>query len=651
MGPRLPHFSLLAKFGLLALVCVAGLGVGLFLVLRGDIHERAIADARQEAEHLSTDFAIDVLADDDLQDGFDRETVSDLDRAVVGHQLAGYIETAKMFDRSGQLVYSPDREELGEQGGEDVRRALRGEVVTHIEVSDEEADEHAGELYEAYVPMRSSEDERPAGVFEVYLPYAPVVSRIEVETERLIPVLLGGLLLLYLMLVPIVARASRALRRLAEESRHQALHDDLTGIANRRQLLGHLEHEIRRGRRFGLLVLDLDRFKDVNDALGHAHGDTLLCDVAARLQGRVRHDDLLSRLGADEFAMVLTDVEGPQAGIEVARRIAEALHEDFVVGDVPLYVEASIGIAIHPDHGDTAEALVQAADIAMYAAKRTGTSAEVYSAERDRRGPDRVARLGELRRAIEQGELVLHYQPKIDLHADRVSGVEALVRWQHPERGLIPPGEFLALAERTGLIAPLTSYVLEEALGQCRAWADRAIDLPVAVNVSERSLLDPSFPDEIEARLASWGLSDGDLQLELTERSLIGDLAVATDVVERLHALGVRLSVDDFGTGYSSLSRLRDLPINELKIDRTFVTDMAEDGQGAAIVRSAIDLGHHLGLEVVAEGVERPETLAELRELGCDAAQGHLLLRPLPAEDVTAWLRERRYAAAPVARG
>jgi EAL domain-containing protein (putative c-di-GMP-specific phosphodiesterase class I) len=252
--------------------------------------------------------------------------------------------------------------------------------------------------------------------------------------------------------------------------------------------------------------------------------------------------------------------------------------------------------------------------------------------------PDRVARLGELRRAIDQGELVLHYQPKLDLRSDRMSGVEALVRWNHPERGVILPAEFLPLAEHTGLIVPLTTCVLDSALAQCRAWSDAGIDLPVSVNVSERSMLDPTFPDHVAELLARYELDGDRLQLELTERSLIGDLRAANAVVEGLHALGVRLSVDDFGTGYSSLSRLRDLPIHELKIDRSFVTDMDENGQGAAIVRSAIDLGHHLGLEVVAEGVETEETLGELRELGCDAAQGFLLLRPMVADAVTSWL-------------
>jgi diguanylate cyclase (GGDEF)-like protein len=634
-----PRLSLLAKFSLLTLLCVVVLGVALFFVLRGDIRDRALKEARGEATHLAVGIAVSQLTAEKLDAGLDNRTLAALDEAVEARRLAGEIVTAKVFDGDGRVAYAADRGHIGEDGGEHVHRALSGEVFAELEAANfEHVEELGGGLYEVYVPLRFSRPGPVEGAFEIYLPYAPVANQIESETRNLAPVLAGGLALLYFLLVPIVARASRALRRHAEESRHQALHDDLTGIANRRQLLGRLEEEIKRDRPFALLMLDLDRFKEVNDALGHGHGDRLLCDVAERLRRTVRHGDLLARLGGDEFALLVAGADSPAAAFDVAERISEVLHEEFVVGDVPLFVEASIGVAEHPAHGCTAEALLQAADIAMYAAKRSGMSWEAYRPERDRPVPDRVARLGELRRAIDQGELLLHYQPKLDLRSDQLSGVEALVRWDHPERGVILPAEFLPLAEHTGLIVPLTTWVLDAALAQCRAWSDAGIDLPVSVNVSERSMLDPTFPDQVAELLGRHELDGDRLQLELTERSLIGDVRAATTVVEGLHRLGVRISVDDFGTGYSSLSRLRDLPIHELKIDRSFVTDMDANGQGAAIVRSAIDLGHHLGLEVVAEGVESEDTLGELRELGCDAAQGFLLLRPMVADAVTSWL-------------
>jgi diguanylate cyclase (GGDEF)-like protein len=635
------RLSLLAKFSLLAFVCVAGLGVALFVALRGDIRDRELETARQTARNLAVGVSVDLLTVEELDAGLDLRTLAAMDEAIEGHRVAGELVTAKVFDRTGRLAYAAEREQIGEDGGEHVRQALQGQVIAELEAEESEhVEELGGGLYEVYVPLRFSRGGPPDGAFEIYLPYGPVAAQIERDTRKLVPVLAGGLALLYLLLFPIVGRASRTLRLHARDSRHQALHDDLTGIPNRRQLLARLELDIERERPFALLMLDLDRFKEVNDALGHTHGDRLLCEVAARLGRTVRHGDLLARLGGDEFALLVADAGDAATGLELAERIAAVLHEDFVIGGVPIFVEASIGVAVYPGHGQTAEALLQAADIAMYAAKRAGTSCEAYEPERDRRAPDQVARLGELRRAIEHDELVLHYQPKVDLRTGQVSGVEALVRWSHPDRGLIPPGEFLPLAEHTGLIVPLTTWVIDTALAQCRAWREAGIDLPVAVNVSERSLLDPRFPDHVAELLASHELSGERLQLELTERSLIGDLRVASGVVEGLHAIGVNISVDDFGTGYSSLSRLRDLPINELKIDRSFVTDLDEGGQGAAIVRSVIDLGHHLGLEVVAEGVETAQTLGELRELGCDAAQGFVLLRPAAAESVTAWLLE-----------
>ena len=326
--------------------------------------------------------------------------------------------------------------------------------------------------------------------------------------------------------------------------------------------------------------------------------------------------------------------------------MSATLAEEFVLGDVPLVVEASIGIALFPDHAEDGEGLLQAADMAMYAAKRGGTSVEVFLPERDRRESGSVARLAELRRAIADGELVLHYQPKVDLQTGDVTGVEALVRWQHPVEGLLAPMEFLPLAERTALVGPLTTWVLEAALAQCAEWRAMGLDVPVAVNVSERSLHDRHFPREVGELLERAGVEGSRLHLELTERGLIADLPTAMDVIERLHALGVRLSIDDFGTGYSSLARLLELPIQELKIDRSIVRDMERGDSGAAIVRSTIDLGHHLDLEVVAEGVESETTLRELRRLGCDAAQGYFLLRPQPAAGVSAWLRERASTAA-----
>jgi diguanylate cyclase (GGDEF)-like protein len=641
MGSRVPHVSLLVKFSVLTFVCVAVLGAALAVALRQQILGHAASDARELARETAKEVADEHVMPADLQAGFGDEKLRQIDRSIEMLVLQGTVRNAKIYDGNARLVYSLKRDEIGEQEGGEVYAALAGETVGGFE----ESEDLGGRVYEVYTPLRFVGSSEPSGAFELYLPYEPIAARVEADTRRLYIVLAGGLAMLYLMLLPIVGRASGALRRHAAESHHQALHDELTGIANRRQLFNRLDETIRTGKPgdqgFALLMLDLDRFKEVNDALGHGHGDMLLRQAAGRLARSVRPDDLLARLGGDEFAVLAPGVSDAKEAVEVAERIGAALHQEFVVADVPVFVEASIGIALYPDHGVDAEALLQAADTAMYAAKQAGTRHELYVIDRDRRGPERIARLGELRRALAEGELVVYYQPKLDLRTGEVTGTEALVRWEHPDHGLLPPVEFLPLAEQTGLITGLTSLVLEQALRQNRQWAEDGFELTVAVNVSERSLLDPDFPDEVDALLARHAVPGHRLQLELTERSLIGDVATAMDVIGRLHALGVRLSVDDFGTGYSSLSRLLMLPLHELKIDRSFVTDIDSEGPGAAIVRSAVDLGHHLGLEVVAEGVETETTLAELRELGCDAVQGYHLLRPQGAAEVTRWLRER----------
>ena len=646
MLQRIPQLSLLVKFSLLSLVAVGLMGGALAYVLKNQIRDRAATDATRMATRIANDLVDQHVTRNDLRYGLSDEHLTSLEQRIDAMVLRGTIRNAKLYNGGGHLIYSLDRSQIGQKDREDVRPALRGEVVATFE----EADGNGKPLYEIYVPLKLLGDTRPAGVFELYLPYGPVQARIDKDTRNLYLVLVAGLALLELLLFPIVGRASRTLRRHADESRHQALHDDLTGIANRRQLVAALGRAVERAGsgegRFALLMFDLDRFKEVNDALGHAHGDLLLREVATRLQTTVRAEDLLARLGGDEFALLLDEVDRASAAIEIADRVSATLAEEFVLGDVPLVVEASIGIALFPDHAEDGEGLLQAADMAMYAAKRSGTSVEVFRPERDRRESGSVARLAELRRAIADDELVLHYQPKVDLQTGEVTGVEALVRWQHPREGLLAPMEFLPLAERTALVGPLTAWVLEAALAQCAQWRAMGIDVPVAVNVSERSLHDRHFPREVGELLERSGVEGSRLHLELTERGLIADLPTAMDVIDRLHALGVRLSIDDFGTGYSSLARLLELPIQELKIDRSIVRDMESGASGTAIVRSTIDLGHHLDLEVVAEGVESETTLQELRRLGCDAAQGYVLLRPQPAADVSQWLRERASTAA-----
>jgi len=438
--------------------------------------------------------------------------------------------------------------------------------------------------------------------------------------------------------------------RAEEALRHQALHDALTDLPNRTLLHDRLGHALRASRRDGrplaLLLLDLDRFKEVNDTFGHHRGDDLLRQVAARLRGALRASDTIARLGGDEFAALLpgADESGARAA---ATALRAALDVPLVLAGQALQLGASIGVALAPAHGEDAPTLLRHADTAMYAAKRAGdTDVAVYDPAHDPHSPDRLALLAELREAITQGALALHYQPKVALATGQVHGVEALVRWPHPVHGLLPPDQFIPLAEQHGLIGPLTLWVLEEALRQGKLWARAGWDLNVAVNLSAWSLHDASLPDTIAALLRRFDAPPGRLRLELTEGSVMADAERALEVLTRLTALGVGLSVDDFGTGYSSLAYLKRLPVDEVKIDRSFVRDLATDEADAAIVHSTVGLGRSLGLQVVAEGVEDRATWDLLARMGCDVAQGYYLSRPLPAAAVADWLRAAPWAVA-----
>ncbi|HEX2038922.1 MAG TPA: EAL domain-containing protein [Acidimicrobiales bacterium] len=424
--------------------------------------------------------------------------------------------------------------------------------------------------------------------------------------------------------------------------RHQALHDPLTNLPNRRLFRDRVHQAVLLARRteipVAVMILDLDRFKEVNDTLGHHIGDLLLQQVANRLQSTLREGDTIARLGGDEFAVLLPSVAGESAAVQVADKIVEALDEPFSLKGWTFDIDASIGIALFPDHGQSVDSLLQRADVAMYLAKENRGGWELYRAERDRHSPRRLTLLGELRRGIEDRNLLLHYQPKADMRTGGVRGVEALVRWVHPEHGVIPPDEFIPLAEHTGLIRTLTLFVLDEALAQCRAWQDEGVQLGVAVNLSVRNLYDPSFADEVRGLLERHRIAPELLELEITESVIMADPLRAMSVLGLLSALGVGLSLDDFGVGYSSLAYLKRLPVTEIKIDKSFVMNITSDESDALIVRSTIGLARSLGLRTVAEGVETEESWARLVALGCDVAQGYFLCRPKPAEELADWL-------------
>ena len=429
---------------------------------------------------------------------------------------------------------------------------------------------------------------------------------------------------------------------LQREVEHRALHDTLTGLPNR-ALLGDrfdraLRAAAREGDAVGLLLIDLDRFKEINDTLGHHIGDQLLVQVGPRVAGALRDSDTIARLGGDEFAVLLPGVGTHEDAVQVAEKVQEALGRAFQVGDVDLHVEASIGLVVSGEHGTDPGTLLQHADVAMYVAKQRNLGVFRYDPAVDAHSPERLSLLGDLRRALDEDELFLQYQPKVSLSTGEVVGVEALLRWAHPERGLVPPDAFVPLAENTGLIGPITHRVLDLALGQARRWADHGRPLQVAVNLSARNLLDDRLDTVVVELLGRHGVPARLLELEVTESAIMTDPIRATELLTRLHALGVAISIDDFGAGYTSLGQLKSLPISELKIDRSFVTTMETDSSDSLIVRSVIELSHNLGFTAVAEGVESSAILSSLAGFSCDVAQGYHLSRPLAADALDAWL-------------
>ena len=436
----------------------------------------------------------------------------------------------------------------------------------------------------------------------------------------------------------------------AAEREHEALHDALTGLPNRTLFQRELADVIAQpGAKAAVLLMDLNGFKDVNDTLGHQAGDQLLRDIGGRLQRALEGTGTVARLGGDEFAVLLPGVGGELAAKTVAHEVLAVLEQQTTIEGVRVDIGASIGITLCPLHGDEANALLQRADVAMYSAKSMHSSLEIYNAERDFHSPQRLALVGELRSTLERGELRVVYQPKADLRTGRVLGVEALARWNHVERGFITPDEFVAVAERSGLIQPLTRHMLRTALTQCRIWRLSGLPLNVSVNLSARSLL-PELPAEVARILGETGVAATALTLEITESSIMADPQRTGLVLEELSSMGVHIAIDDFGTGYSSLTYLKRLPVDEIKIDKSFVLGMARDEGDAAIVRSTVDLGRNLNLRVVAEGIEDAATWTALATLGCDMAQGYYLSPPLTPAEFDGWLRARM-AAGEISKG
>jgi diguanylate cyclase (GGDEF)-like protein len=505
----------------------------------------------------------------------------------------------------------------------------------------------AGRLVEMWVPDRW----RGRRVW-VRLEFSSALFPAGASAERtLLPLLLvlGGALLASLLIfnaaVSRLRRDAHMLRDHAQERAYLSEHDSLTGLPNR-VLLQDTAHQLimRKGGPLALLMIDLDEFKEINDTLGHSAGDRLLGDVSRRLRHLLGAGELVARLGGDEFAVLTPHVAGGEDAVGLARRIVEVVSRPFSLDGLSVEVRPSIGVALRPDHASDFETLLRFADIAMYHAKQRRTGVEVYQLGQ---GTDRrlVGLGGELRKAISDGQLSLRYQPKAALIDGSITSLEALVRWEHPTRGLIPPDHFIPLAERSGLIRNLTQAVLEQACSQAQQWASSGRFVPVAVNLSTRDVIDTQLVDDLTRLLATYRIPDGGLELEITEGVLMADPGRAQTVLGRLKTLGCTIAIDDFGTGYSSLAYLRQLPLDSLKIDRTFVRTLDEQTPDDVIVRSTIDLAHNLGLAVIAEGVETQSAWNRLGNMGCDYAQGYYISKPLPANQATSILPQSKRAA------
>jgi diguanylate cyclase (GGDEF)-like protein len=657
---------LMVSFSVVSLVLTVVLGVVLGVQIRRSVTQRSLAVMRkstQGAIALTVNTIVSGLSFG--KDGVPLTTgqqqaqvslISSASRVLVAQSDIVAVE-AVLAD--GTVIGGAKAPPVGTKIPRDLRLRLALTGVTQVRTLETNARSVSGferpllRRYGDLLVIEQGVRLTPAGpILAVVVSYArqePTRRQAAADSWSIILVLAVGLLAFWLALFRLVLSASRALTRHSKENAYRATHDSLTGLPNRMLLRDRTERALLSSRRSGvhvaLILIDLDRFQELNDTLGHPHGDTLLKQIGPRLQEQLRDSDTVARLGGDEFVVMLPDLRSEQMAVTVAEKLNAALQQPFTLDGVTVDVDSSAGVVTAPDHGDDFDELLQHADVAMYAAKHDNLAVVAYASDLDTYSPARLTLIADLRHAVEYpGEIVLYYQPQADLATGRISGVEALVRWQHPKRGLVPPDEFIPLAEHTGIIRPLTWRILRAALEQNHRWAQAGLFLRVSVNVSARCLLDEGFADDVARLLDETAVPAARLEIELTETAIMTDPDRALSILEDLAARGIRLSIDDFGTGYSSMAYLKNLPVHEIKIDQAFVTNMDTDARDAAIVRSSLELARNLKLTVVAEGVETQAVWEQLSDLGCPAAQGFLLSRPLPAADVANWMADHQTA-------
>ena len=660
--------NLLRYSQLIALAVLCGVVVALSLLYRGLLFDSMIESETHASVALTKTFANAVWPSHAAFVGragsLDRATLAErpeiaaLDRDLRLLSEALPVVKVKIYDLHGLTVYSTDASQIGQDKSSNpgFKRARDGYAASNLTFRERIDSWEGGELADrhilaTYVPVHVYDAAPVEAVLEVYTDATELVARMERGQWQIIAVVLGAMALVYLLLQLILARYQRLLgekerERAAQEERirHQAYHDALTGLPNRASFTEHLEEALRRAKRAGwplaILFLDLDLFKRVNDSLGHDAGDRLLRVAAERIRRAVREADMLFRMGGDEFTVLLEDVRGPEEAAAVAGRVLEGIAEPLQLQHHEIAVTASIGIALYPRDDVLGERLVKSADTAMYRAKELGRNRFAFFAkEMNERVESQIMIETALRRALKNDEFVLHFQPRVSAATGRATGAEALLRWKHPEWGLVEPARFVPLLEETGLIVPVGNWVLLEACRQAMAW--QAAGLPplrVSVNLSSRQFRSDALFEAVSEALRASKLAPQLLDLELTESLLIDNVDHAMGVMGKLKAIGTAISIDDFGTGYSSLGYLKRFPIDSLKIDKSFVRDIATSPKDAAIVNAISALARSLGIGLVAEGVEEPWQVEFLRARHCTEMQGYLFSRALPAEALAAAL-------------
>jgi diguanylate cyclase (GGDEF)-like protein len=634
---------LYARYAAISLVPIVILGIVLAGSLRTEANRQGLAEGRSQAALVARTAVEPLLDGRPLGVGVSADERRALRRLTTSAIGQGGLLRLRVRDLAGNVVFSDDGSGFHARPEDEALEAADGQTIAHLTRLNSDANDTGRkgvESVEIYLPLRAGIPARQVGVLEMYLPYAPIAREVTAGLHQLYIDLGVGLALVYLALLAITVSMSRGLRREVKRNAFLAEHDTLTELPNRvlfhRRAQKALAEAAGRGESTTIAIVDLDHFKEINDTLGHHSGDELLLQIARAISSNMRPRDTVARLGGDEFGLILRDTTD---ATQTLCRLRAIIEREVDIRGLPLSVQASIGFSVAPDDGADVNVLLQRADIAMYVAKATHAEVVRYDDKLDHYDANKLSLIGELRHAIDDGQLVLHFQPQASLATGQVEAVEALVRWNHPEHGLLYPDRFLPLAEQTDVIDRLTDWVLHTALATLRSLdASSSRKLKVAVNVSARSVCRSDFARRVIDKLHSLDMAPGRLIVEVTETALLTDPARAAKVLQELSTAGVEISIDDFGQGQTSLAYLSALPVDELKIDKSFVMDMLQHPAHAAIARSIIDLAHNLQLRVVGEGVESEEILDALHTAGCDIAQGFLLARPMAPDLLVEWL-------------